>query len=160
MLYRLLRPYPFSSGALAWMKSTSRSIVAHPRLRALLLPHRGKSSRLHKSHDITSRVAVARRLCQRGAPPVAPTWRNTPLRQNRRMDPICQTAKPSTAPWRDPPRALTRACRGTIHAPVHSKTPQQASPRHAFARVARISSPTSRTGQVLELTARRPACLD
>ena len=43
----------------------------HPRLRALLLPHRRQPSCLHESHDITSRVAVSMLLCQELLPPLA-----------------------------------------------------------------------------------------
>ncbi len=40
----------------------------HARLRALLLPHRRKSSCLDESHDITSHAAVSMLLCQRVLP--------------------------------------------------------------------------------------------
>ena len=43
-----------------------QSLHTHPRLRALLLPHRRKPSCLHKSHDITSRATAPILLCQRG----------------------------------------------------------------------------------------------
>ena len=54
-----------------------QSLHTHPRLRALLLPHRRKPSCFHESHDITSLATVSMLLCQQFLP-LLPSLKETP----------------------------------------------------------------------------------
>ena len=58
-------------------RQLGQSLHTHPRLRALLLPHRRKPSCFHESHDITSLATVSMLLCQQFLP-LLPSLKETP----------------------------------------------------------------------------------